>query len=49
MNLVTYIRPFDFRFASQKVGFPFTIVYGSLEIISLCYSYLSAHIGNEQY
>ena len=34
---------------AKRLDFPLTIVYGSLEVISLCYSYFSAHIGNEQY
>lgn len=31
------------------MDFPLTIVYSSLEIISSCYMYFSAHLGSEQY
>lgn len=34
---------------AQRLGFPLTVIYGSLETISSCYSYFSEQLGIEQY
>ena len=48
-ELGNILDPLISDLGAKRLDFPLTIVYGALEIISLCYSYFSAHIGNEQY
>ena len=43
------IDPLILDLRAKRLDFPFTIIYGSLEIISLRYFYFSTQIGNEQY
>ena len=41
------IYPLILDLSAKRLDFPFTIIYGSLEIISSCY--FNTQIGNEQY
>ena len=48
-ELVNILDPLVKDLCAKRLDFPLTIVYGSLETISSCYSYFSNQLGHEQY
>ena len=48
-KLANILDPLVLDLRAKRLDFPLTIIYGSLEIISSCYSHFSTLMGSEQY
>jgi len=48
-KLANILQPLVTDLCYQRLDFPLTIIYGTLETISSCYEYFSSHLQEEQY
>lgn len=48
-KLINILQPLVTDLYSQRLDFPSTIIYGTLETISSCYEYFSINLQEEQY
>ena len=47
-KLAKILQPLVTDLRYQRLDFPLTIIYGTLETISSCYEYFSSHLREEQ-